>query len=88
MFEIIYQKQALKDLKKLHKNQKLLLKYREILNDIKQNPYSQAFKMEKLKYNFQDHFSKRLDQKNRVIYQVLDQKVIVNVISVLGHYED
>jgi len=44
--------------------------------------------MEKLKYNFQDHFSKRLDKKNRIIYQVFDERVVVSVISVLGHYED
>ena len=62
MLEIEYQRQALKDLKKLQKNQKLLLKLREILDDIKENPYSPSFKMEKLKGNFGDHFSKRLDK--------------------------
>ena len=87
MFEIKYQRQALKDLKKLQKNQKLLLKLREILDDIKKNPYSSDFRMEKLKGNFENHFSKRLDRENRVIYQISDRAIIVIVISFLGHYD-
>ncbi len=86
MFEIEYQKKALKDIEKLRKNQKLLLKLREILDDIKENPYSPRFRMEKLKGNFEDHFSKRLDKENRVIYQISDKVIIVIVISILGHY--
>lgn len=87
MFEIEYQRQALKDLEKLQKNQKLLLKLREILDDIKKNPYSSNFRMEKLKGNFKDHFSKRLDKENRVIYQISDKEIIAIMISFLGHYD-
>lgn len=44
--------------------------------------------MEKLKHNLQDHYSKRLDKKNRVIYQIFEDKILVSVISILGHYDD
>ena len=87
MYQIKYQKKALRDLKKLEKNDKLLSKFKKILFDIVSNPYSKKFKTEKLKYNFQDHYSKRLDKKNRVIYQVFEDKILVSLISVLGHYE-
>ncbi len=60
----------------------------EILKDIEQNPYSPAFKMEKLKHNLQAHYPKRLDKKNRVIYQVFENKILVSVISILGHYNN
>ena len=43
--------------------------------------------MEKLKGNFEDHFSKRLDGENRVIYKISDKAIIVIVISFLGHYD-
>ena len=88
MYNLVLAKEAQKDIRKLQKDKRLMSKLFEILRDIEQNPYSPAFKMEKLKYNFQDHYSKRLDKKNRVIYQVFEDKILVSVISILGHYDD
>lgn len=87
MFQLSLSKKSEKDLKTLQKNPDLLKKLFEIFKDLEENPYSPKFKMEKLKYNFQDHYSKRLDKKNRVIYRVVDQEILVSVISILGHYE-
>lgn len=87
MFQINLDKTAQKQLEKIKMNQKLLRKLLEILDDIEQNPYSPNFKFERLKGNLSGYCSKRLDKKNRIIYQVLDDLVIVIVISVLGHYE-
>lgn len=88
MFELEFSKRAQKELKKIQKDDRLLQKLFEIFRDLEKDPHSANFKMEKLKYNFQDHFSKRLDKKNRLIYQVLDDRIVVSVISILGHYEE
>jgi len=87
MFKIEYKKKAIKDLKNLEKDRKLLLRFRNILDNIKENPYSPNFKFERLKGNFSGYCSKRLDDKNRVIYEVVDDKIVVIIISIIGHYD-
>jgi toxin YoeB len=87
MYQIEYDKKALKHIDKLENQTRLLKKLREIIEDIKQNPYSPKFKFELLKGNFSGYCSKRLDKKNRVIYKVLGDKIIVVIVSILGHYE-
>jgi toxin YoeB len=88
LYKVDLDKKAQKQLEKVKKNQKLLLKFLEIIEDIKQNPHSPNFKFERLKGNFSGYCSKRLDKKNRVIYKVLDDKIIVIIVTILGHYEE
>ena len=52
MYHIEYGKKALKHLDKLENQARLLNKFREILDDITQNPHSPNFKFERLKGNF------------------------------------
>jgi toxin YoeB len=80
-------KSAQKQLDKLEKNKKLLAKILIILDEIIEDPYSKAHKFERLKYNLSGFCSKRIDQKNRIVYQVIDEQVLVFVISIVGHYE-
>ena len=88
MFQIDLDKKAKKQLDKIKTNSRLLSKFLEIIADIEQNPYSPNFKFERLKGNLAGYCSKRLDKKNRVIYKVLDDKIIVIIVSILGHYEE
>ncbi|MBC7471694.1 MAG: type II toxin-antitoxin system YoeB family toxin [candidate division SR1 bacterium] len=52
-----------KQLKLLSKNTKLFARMLVIFKDIENNPYSPAFKFERLKHNLSGFCSKRLDQK-------------------------
>ena len=88
MYSISYSKKALNDLRKLKTNKKLLEKIQNILVEICDNPFSETHKFERLKHNYSGFCSKRLDKKNRIIYRVVDDKVIVIILSVLGHYQD
>lgn len=87
MYKIEYHKKALKQIKNLQNNKKLLARLEEILQDIATDPFSERYKFERLKHNLSGYCSKRLDKKNRVLYQVLEDRVVVLVVSVLGHYE-
>jgi toxin YoeB len=58
-----------------------------ILKEVSIDPYSTTHKFEKLKYNLSGTCSKRLDKKNRILYRVVEQEIIVIIISVSGHYE-
>ena len=42
---------------------------------------------EQLKYELSGFWSRRLNQKDRLIYQILEEEVIVIVVSALGHYK-
>ena len=77
-----------KQFKALKNNKKLLVKIEQILENIANNPYSPEFKFERLKYDLSGFGSKRLDDKNRILYFVKDSKVVVIIISVLGHHDD
>jgi toxin YoeB len=86
-YEIQLDKNAQKQIDKLVKNQKLLAKILLIFEELEVDPYSKTHKFERLKYNLSGFCSKRIDQKNRIVYQVIDEKVLVFVVSVIGHYE-
>ena len=87
MHHIQYKKSALKDLEKLQNNKKALQKIEELIKEISINPYSSTNKFERLKHDLSGFCCKRWNKKDRIIYQVIDQEIVVLVISVLGHYE-
>jgi toxin YoeB len=75
-----------KDLKQISLNKKLAIKLTEILKSLEVDPYNPSFKFERLKGNLSGFCSKRLNQKDRVVYQVEDEIVTVFVVSITGHY--
>jgi toxin YoeB len=87
MYELVYSKKAIKDLKVLGKNSKVLNKVKLILSEVRIDPFSDTHNFERLKHNYSGFCSKRLDKKNRILYRVEDDKVIILVVSILGHYE-
>lgn len=87
-YQINFTKKAKKQIEKIQKDKKLLTRFLEIIEDIKENTYSSNFKFERLKHNLSGLCSKRLDKKNRILYQVLDGEIVIIIISVLGHYDD
>jgi toxin YoeB len=87
-YQLQLEKKAQKDLLSLKKTKKLLLKALSILDELVIDPYSQTHKFERLRHEYSGFCSKRLDHKNRIIYRVIDDKVIVVVLSVVGHYGD
>ena len=75
---------------KTHKSgDKILIRRIErILTELSEHPFEGIGKPEQLKYEFSGLWSRRLDEKNRLVYSVTEEKVTVFVLSVKGHYED
>lgn len=88
IYTIEFEKKAQKDLITLKRNKKILIKALSIIDELTFDPYCQTYKFERLKHNYSGFCSKRLDKKNRIIYRVEDDKIIVIVLSILGHYDD
>ena len=55
-----------------------------LINDIKRNPFDGIGKPEPLKENLSGYWSRRIDDKNRVVYY--EQDNIVYILACRGHY--
>lgn len=89
-FVVLLTDRAIKDIAKHKKsgNKSSERKIKKILNELKIHPYTGEGQPEKLKHDLDGFWSRRINQKDRMIYQVDDNNVIVEVISAIGHYGD
>ncbi|MRT17941.1 Txe/YoeB family addiction module toxin [Vitellibacter sp. q18] len=65
-------------------NLKLLNKIFLLLNDILEHPFEGIGKPEPLKYNLAGCWSRRMDKEHRLIYEVINNRVVI--LSLRGHY--
>lgn len=63
-------------------------KIKKILEELKEHPYTGIGQPEELKYNLSGKWSRRINQKDRMVYEVKETIVTVDVISAMGHYSD
>jgi len=61
-------------------------KIEKILLELSQTPYAGTGNPELLKYDLAGFWSRRINQKDRIIYKVEEDIVTVFVISAMGHY--
>ncbi len=59
-----------------------------ILNELKEHPYTGEVQPEELKFELKGLWSRRINKKDRLIYEVKEEIVTVFVISAMGHYFD
>ncbi|QTY26945.1 Txe/YoeB family addiction module toxin [Flavobacterium sp. CS20] len=89
-FEIILKPKAQKDFSRIEKSgQKPMIKKLEIIVDeLSKHPKTGTGKPEKLKFELSGLWSRRLNKKDRLIYEIKEEpyKNVV-IISALGHYE-
>lgn len=81
---------AIADLQKFKKsrNKVALAKITRIFEDLENNPFVGVGQPEQLKHRLHGFWSRRINQKDRLIYRVFEDKVIVEIVSVMGHYSD
>ena len=66
-------------------DKKILKKINSIIKDILRNLYTGIGKPEALKNNLSGWWSRRIDEKNRVVYKIKNNAIII--ASCKGHYE-
>ena len=81
--------QAKKDIAFLKKNvgKTVTKKIEKLLLELMEHPKTGTGQVEQLKGERQGQWSRRIDKKNRLIYTIDDDTVIVEVISAKGHYD-
>ncbi|MUG97673.1 Txe/YoeB family addiction module toxin [Scytonema sp. UIC 10036] len=86
VWELRFTKRAQKDAKKIA-TAGLKSKTEELLAILEQNPYENPPSYEKLKGDLQGAYSRRINIKHRLVYEVLEKERIVTVLSMWTHYE-
>ena len=86
MFKIVFTKTALKDipkLKKIHLDDTA----KALIEVLKENPYQNPPPYEKLIGDLNGLYSRRINAKHRLVYEVFKDIKTVKVISLWTHYE-
>ncbi len=95
MYRIVYEKQAVKDIKNL-KGVRLDGKAKTLIGRIKANPFQNPPPYEALVGNLQGVYSRRINIQHRLVYQVYDDPVeldgvtyegTVKIIRMWTHYD-
>ncbi len=84
-YKVTYSKQALKDAKKLS-SVSLDQKAKELIELIKKNPFQKPPPYEKLVGNLSGSFSRRINIKHRIVYEVLEDEKLVRISRMWAHY--
>lgn len=66
-------------------DKKTLKRINQLLKDIDRNGYSGIGKPEPLRYELYGFWSRRIDDTNRLVYKIENDKVII--LHCRGHYE-
>lgn len=89
-FRLKIEELAENHIRKIYKsgNQGNIKKIEKILLELSETPYSGTGQPEQLKHQLAGYWLRKINQKDRIVYRVDEDKVIVFVISAMGHYED
>ena len=86
MYNIVYTKKAINDIPKL-KSVKLDKKAKALIEIIKENPYKTPPTYEKLMGDLTGAYSRCINIKHRLVYEVLEEEKTVKIISLWTHYD-
>lgn len=69
-------------------NKSDIRKIEQIFRELSITPYEGTGKPEPLKYKMSGYWSRPFNKKDRIIYKVYEDKVVILVVSAIGHYRD
>ncbi len=86
MWKIVYTNQAVEDAKKIA-SAGLKSKVLRLIGILEQNQYMTPPRFEKLKGSLAGAYSRRINIKHRLVYQVIEEPKIVKIIRMWTHYQ-
>ena len=66
--------------------QKILKKIWSLVEELKLHPQTGTGQVEQLRGSLSGFWSRRIDKANRMVYKIEEDKVVVTVVSIKGHY--
>lgn len=87
MYTITFSDAALADIKLLKRNEpRYTKKLISLIEELKEHPRTGTGQAERLKHYEGEVWSRRISQKHRLVYKIIDNRVEVLVLSAYGHY--
>jgi len=86
LYSIVYDKKTIKDIPKL-KAAKLDKKVKALIELIRENPFQSPPPYEKLQGDLHGVYSRRINLKHRLVYEVVENQKVVKIISMWTHYD-
>lgn len=90
LYEVKIAKKADSDIRRIIKSgdKASIKRIEHMLKELELHPATGIGNPEQLKYELLGYWSRRINKKDRLIYQIFDKEVIVVIVSAWGHYED
>ena len=89
MYILKFAPQALEDLSRLKKSEPAAFKKAgKLLAELQEHPQTGTGKPEPLSGDRSGQWSRRITQKHRLIYEIEENIITVDVLSAYGHYGD
>ncbi len=87
-FRVEIERQAEEHIRRHHKagNKVTLKRMSIIIEELSEHPYTGTGQPEQLKYELSGFWSRRINRKDRLVYKVDKDIVLVLVVSAMGHY--
>lgn len=89
-YSIVVEKSAQKELQAHYQsgNKASIKRIEQIFLELSEHPETGIGNPEKLKYDLEGFWSRRINRKDRLIYKIEYQIITVVVIAAMGHYDD
>ncbi len=89
-YTLAFSEIALDDIEKHKKsgNKAVLRKIEKLLNELMEHPTTGTGQPEKLKHDLVGLYSRRINQRHRLVYSINEDVVTVYVLSAWSHYDD
>ena len=89
MYSVTYSDEALTAIAKFKKSdQKSYKKLVKLVEELHLHPRTGTGKPEALRGEGGNVFSRAINKKDRLVYEIYDEEVVVYIISAIGHYSD
>ena len=69
-------------------DKRILKKINDLLKDIERNGNAGIGKPEPLKYELMGYWSRRITEKDRLIYKIDEERNTIHILGCKGHYDD
>jgi len=89
-YNVTFDKDALKQIKQLKKSGKKvdLKRVNRFIEEVRTNPKFGIGHPKPLSHHTGETWSRKINDKDRFVYEIFEQEKTVLVIQVLGHYQD
>lgn len=89
MYEIVFSKRANEDIAKLRRDDpQAHKKVVKLINELMDHPRTGTGHPEQLSGDRSGQWSRKITKKHRLIYEIFDTEVHVDIVSAYGHYDN